>query len=336
MFRHPQLAIALSAVLALTCAQGASAWNSPGHIIIALIAYDQMDPATRTKAVELIRAHPRFNEHFQSVMPREVARGDDRDKDQWLLAHAATWPDQVRDSKGGVDHQDVTQFNRPWWHFVNEPIFLNDDERRQLQGEIRVNRRRDPPPDSDEPNMNIIQALKNSSQIVRDKSAPNPKRAVHLCWILHLVGDSHQPLHSTALFTTHRFRRGDHGGNYVDYEHNWNLHAFWDEQISSDEPFETLRILATDLDQNPKLQAAGREAATSLDPGKWIDESFDLAKRQGYTDEVLKKVADREGHSHLGTLDLSPKYKADAEEIAERRAIQAAYRLAATLDQLLQ
>ena len=122
--------------------------------------------------------------------------------------------------------------------------------------------------------MNIIQALKNSAAIVRDKNAPKEKRAVHLCWILHLAGDSHQPLHSAALYTTHRFRSGDHGGNYLEYEHGWNLHGFWDEQISTDEPFETLRMLATDLDQNPKLKADGKKAAATLDPDKWIDESF--------------------------------------------------------------
>ncbi len=314
----------------------ALAWNSPGHMIVALIAYDQLEPATRTKAVELLRNHPRFQEHFESAMPREIQRGDDRDQDQWIFAHAATWPDQVRDSKGGVNHQDVSQYNRPYWHFINEPIFLNADEQRQLQGEVRVNRRRDPPQDSDDTNMNIIQSLKNSAHIVRDPSEPKEKRSVHLCWVMHLAGDAHQPLHAVALFTTHRFRRGDHGGNYVPYEHNWALHAFWDEQISNDEPFETLRIAATDLDQNRKLQAAGKQAAATLDPGKWIDESSELAKQHAYTKDVLKKVADREGHSHLGPLDLSPAYKLDAEEIAERRAVEAGYRLAAAIEQMLQ
>lgn len=312
------------------------AWNSPGHIIIALVAYDQLDPATRAKAMELIRAHPRFDDHFQSEMPREVSRGEQNDKDQWLFAHAATWPDQVRDAKRGVNRQDVSQFSRPWWHFVNEPIFLNDDQRRQLEGEIRVNRRRDPPEDSDDTNMNIIQALKNSARIIRDKSVPKEKRSVHLCWVFHLTGDSHQPLHSAALYTAHRFRRGDHGGNYLPFQHNWDLHGFWDEQISNDEPFETLRSSATALDHNPKLQAVGKQAGATLDPGKWIDESFELAKRYGYTPEVLKKVADREGHSHLGTLDLAAKYKADAEDVAERRAVEAGYRLAAAIEQMLQ
>ena len=140
-------------------------------MIIALVAYDQMDDATRTKAIELLRAHPRFHDHFQSFMPREIAHGDRRDQDQWLFAHAATWPDLVRDAKGAVNREDVRQYSRPWWHFINEPVFLNDDERRQLEREIRVNLRRDPPPERDDENMNIVQAIKNSARILRDSSA---------------------------------------------------------------------------------------------------------------------------------------------------------------------
>lgn len=331
---HLLAAASLGALCAIS--SSALAWTSPGHMIVALIAYDQMDPATRTKAVDLLKAHPRFNDHFEDVMPREVRRGDERDKDQWIIAHAATWPDQVRDAKGGVNRQDVSDFNRPWWHFINEPIFLSDQERQQLQGEVHPNLKRDPPQDPDDENMNVIQALKNSAAIVGDKNAPPGKRAVHLCWVLHLAGDSHQPLHSAALYTTHRFRKGDHGGNYLEAQHDWKLHGFWDDQITTDESFETLRLLATDLDQNRKLQAAGKRAAATLDPGKWIDESFAIAKQNGYSPEVLKKVADREGHSYLGPVDLSPKYKADAEEISERRAIEAGYRAAKTIEQMLQ
>jgi hypothetical protein len=312
------------------------AWNSAGHMIIALAAYEHLDDATRAKAVALLRAHPRFNDHFQSYMPREILRGEVREQDRWLFAHASTWADLVRDSKGAINRQDVTQYNRPWWHFINDPVFLNEDERRQLAREIRVNRRREPPPERDDENMNIVQAIKNSTRIIRDASAPQETRSVHLCWMLHLVGDAHQPLHGAALFTTRRFRRGDRGGNFLAFEHGWNLHAFWDDQISKDEPYDTLRVLAADLNENRELINHGREAAASLDPGKWIDESHALAKRYVYTDEVLQKVASRERHTHLGSLDLPPNYKADAETVAERRAVEAAHRMAAIVRQSLQ
>src|SRR5262245_48725764 len=102
----------------MLCAQysasTAMAWNSPGHVIIALIAYEHLDDATRAKATELLRAHPRFHDHFESFMPREISRGDRRDQDRWIFAHAATWPDLVRSAKGAVNRQDVSEYGRSW------------------------------------------------------------------------------------------------------------------------------------------------------------------------------------------------------------------------------
>lgn len=327
--------IAFVAVVASHFAGVALGWNSAGHTIIALIAYENMDSSLQAKSVDLIRAHPRFHEHFASLMPRDIQKADKREQDKWLFGHAATWPDLVRDSKGGVDRQDVKQFNRPWWHFIDEPVYLNDDERHQLEHEIHVNRRRDPPDERDDEFMNIVQALKNSTRIVRDSSEPKETRAVHLCWILHLVGDAHQPLHAVALFTTHRFRRGDHGGNYLSYQHGWDLHGFWDDQISNDEPYETLEVLAADLAHNRRLVEDAKRAATTLEVDQWIDESSELARRYAYTKEVLQKVAAREGHSHLSPLDLPPTYRTDAENIAERRAMEAGYRLSAGIAKML-
>jgi hypothetical protein len=323
----------------------AVAWNSPGHEIIALIAYEHLDEATRAKAVELLRAHPRFHDHFESFMPRDISRGSVRDQDQWLFAFAATWPDRVRESKGAVNRQDVSQYNRPLWHYIDQPVYLNDEARQQLEHNLSVNLRRDPPQDPDDENMNIVQAIKNSASIVRDANAPKEKRAVHLCWILHLVGDAHQPLHSCELFSTHRFRGGDHGGNLLEIEHQWKLHGFWDDQISGDdssresfrdESFKPLRALAMDVNHNQELADVGRNAAATLEVDKWIDESFKLAKQYVYTKEVLQKVAAREGHTHLGPLDLSARYKSDAEAVSERRAIEAGYRLSAGIQKMLQ
>src|SRR5262245_57118757 len=121
-FRTPLVVCTL--VCAALVNSTALAWNSSGHTIIALVAYEHMDEATRAKAVDLIRSHPRFNDHFESFMPREVRRGEKREQDKWLFGYAATWPDVVRSATGGVNRQDVRDFHRPWWHFINEPVFL--------------------------------------------------------------------------------------------------------------------------------------------------------------------------------------------------------------------
>lgn len=328
------MALAIGAQL-FAFATPAAAWNAPGHMIVALVAYEQTSDATRAKVNELLRAHPRFEAHFVRVMPREVSSQDDGVKAQWAFAHAGTWPDQVRSPSGTVDREDVNRFNRPYWHYINQPVFLNDAEGHKLLPGLKIYDSRKPTDDPDNPNMNIIQAFKNSSRIVADSNAPPADRAVHLCWLIHLAGDSHQPLHAAALYTANRFPAGDKGGNELEIEHEWKLHGFWDEQVCTQDSFDTLQVLAANLTKNEKKAAAGNKAAESTDIEKWIDESNDYAKRFVYTNEVLQSVADREDHTHLGQLNVSSSYKSDAEALAERRAIEAGYRLAKLLDELL-
>jgi hypothetical protein len=52
---------------------------------------------------------------------------------------------------------------------------------------------------------------------------------VILAWLFHDVGDIHQPLHSTALFSLRLFREGDCGGNLIKTFQAFNLHAVWDQ-----------------------------------------------------------------------------------------------------------
>jgi hypothetical protein len=321
----------------------ALAWNPSGHIIVAIIAWDKMDEATKAKAIEILKGHPRFQDHFQRAMPKEVVKGSQAEQDAWCFAYAATWPDVVRDVKGGVTREDVTKYNRGVWHYVDIPIYLNDEEQRQLEHQVNQNLSRDVPENRDDPTMNIIQAEKSAAQFVGDANADKEQRAVSLCWLLHLVGDSHQPLHSSALFTTHRFREGDHGGNflapdyaYKSFQGGYTLHAFWDDAISTDDPYSTCRVLAYDLEHNKELAEAGEKATAKLDVGEWIDESHELCKLYVYTPEVKQQIAAREVHSHLGPLDLPPTYATTAESVGERRAVEAGHRLAKTLQQLLQ
>jgi hypothetical protein len=337
MNRRFVLAILSTAVVCARLSTApALAWNPSGHMIVALIAYDQLDDATKAKAIELLRSHPRFPDHFQHFMPKDVVKGSQAEQDQWCFAHAATWPDVMREAKSVVTRDDVTKYHRGVWHYIDIPIYLNEDEQRQLERQVNQNLNRDIPENPDDPTMDVIQAEKNAARIVGDGHADPGQRAVYLCWLLHLVGDSHQPLHSSALFTTHRFREGDHGGNFLEPENGYKLHAFWDDAISNDEPYSTCRVLAYDLERNPVLTAVGEKATAKLDVGDWIDESHELCMQYVYTPEVKRQIAAREGHSHLGELDLSPTYKANAENLAERRAVEAGHRLAKVLEQLLQ
>lgn len=59
------------------------------------------------------------------------------------------------------------------------------------------------------------------------------QKAIFIRYVLHVVGDIHQPLHNTAMFNaTYPPPSGDLGGNkqyiYDLEERNMLLHAFWD------------------------------------------------------------------------------------------------------------
>jgi hypothetical protein len=330
--RFVVLALTLCFCFAVT---PATAWNSAGHMIISIVAFDHMDAATQTKALELLHRHPRYDEHFRGEIPYEFHDAPELERELWAFAYASTWPDVVRSVSDRVSRDDVNRYSRPYWHYVNEPVFLNEAEERALRPTLKFNRDRVPPADLDYREMNIIQAIKNSSRIVADKSAAADLRAVHLCWLLHLGGDSHQPMHSCALVTSRRYPEGDHGGNFLHYEHEYPLHAFWDNVLSSEESYGVIRRSAADLQLNNELAAAGEKAALALDPGAWIDEGCLLAKKYAYSPEVVAKIAAREGHPHLGDLNPSPQYEVDAENVAERQAVVAGHRLAKLLQQLL-
>ena len=51
--------------------------------------------------------------------------------------------------------------------------------------------------------------------------------------IIHVIGDIHQPLHSSTYFDDN-FPDGDRGGNLIQVTFNnkkWNWHALWDSEF---------------------------------------------------------------------------------------------------------
>ena len=172
--------LALVAVL-LSCSQS-FAWSAKGHKIIASICYRQMTEAQRNAVVEILKKHPRFD--FDFKIPQFVQAGEEG---EWLFQQAAIWPDIVKSG-----HPARTAFDRRRWHYVNVAHFLSAADRQELEGDVDVNLSIDPPADDfDDKGMNVIQAIRNSARILRDPEQLDSVRAVHICWLLHLIGDLH-------------------------------------------------------------------------------------------------------------------------------------------------
>jgi hypothetical protein len=137
--------------------------------------------------------------------------------------------------------------------------------------------------------------LKQALERVRDTKTDDEERAVSLCWVLHLVGDIHQPLHATALISTKETfapyapPHGDEGGNLLaikitqDDKNATNLHTYWDSLLFEDEP-QFNRVEAVVAKLMIDMPAAGFKA--ELDQGDflaWADESYQLAKTVAYS-----------------------------------------------------
>jgi hypothetical protein len=267
-------------------------------------------------------------------MPQEVWNGSDAEKEGWIFGQAAIWPDLVKRKSDVVTADDVVRFNRPVWHYVDFPIYLSDSERKILEPSIRENLEIQPPDDPDDRSMNIIQAIRNSARIVRD-SKNDSDQAVHLCWLFHLVGDSHQPLHSSALFTSARFPKGDEGGNKIMMRGKQNLHSYWDGAILTSRGYNRVRREAFDLGKLLTPNEIERIGALSPLPENWISEGRALCEQEVYSDHIRKLVAEAEGRENLGAMNPHKDYDRTAGMTAKRRAVEAGYRLAALLNKLL-
>jgi hypothetical protein len=325
------------AVFSTVLVENARSWNDAGHMIVNLVAYDLIDAPLRQKAVDLLRQHPRFEQHFMSKMPEEIWSANDAKKNEWIFAFAANWPDLVRRASNVVTDDDVLKFNRPSWHYVDFPVFLNQTEEQHLTGTLHINLETEPPVGHDEPTMNVIQAIKNSSRIVADKSAPAADRALHLAWLCHVVGDAHQPLHSTALYTSKRFREGDQGGNLLHIGEKKSVHSYWDGRVLSSRDYAAIRQAAKTLGHNESFKKAGEAGAAVADPAAWISEDHEIARTKIYTDKVRQMVAAGESNAdvNLPNITLSPEYDREAGEIVRQRIVMTGYRLAEVLKRVL-
>ena len=189
----------------------AVAWNAAGHRIIASMAFRQLAEIEQAEVVAMLKKHPRFVPDFADEMPEEVRRGDEKAQNEWLFQQAAVWPDMVR---GGPPEKRA--FNRSEWHYINLPLFLSDAAKAELEGKLTANVVTDVPAEAttDTVRMNVVQAIRFARSECANSAASPESRAVLLAWLFHTVGDIHQPLHGTAMFSPRLFPEGDRGGNW--------------------------------------------------------------------------------------------------------------------------
>lgn len=324
---HPKILSFTAAVVLALVASAAHAWNAVGHSVVAEIAWQQLSPEQRKEVVDTLKRHPRFGEDFLQQMPRDIETADEATKDRWIFWQAAVWPDVAR----GIRGPEKKLYDHGTWHYINGPIYVDRSDRRDLAGRLTNNMSAKYPTDMPQDEWNIIQATKHAQAILKDNRTPAPERAVAYCWLFHLVGDSHQPLHSCALFSASRFPKGDRGGNDIPLMQGDKLHSLWDNLLGRGRSVNNIKRRAVELLDRETYGEIIDTAGKKTDIRQWLAESFTLAKDFVYDDAILTVVRRATPQQPIERITLSEDYLKAAGGHARKRVLAAGLRLAVVL-----
>ncbi|WP_282298496.1 S1/P1 nuclease [Stenotrophomonas sp. PS02289] len=191
------------------------------------------------------------------------------------LAGVAPWADELRSKDPGLGRRSAR------WHYIN----MGEDDCQYL-------------PASQCSNGNcVVEALKAQTAILGDRSRSDAERAQALKFVVHFVGDIHQPMHAGYGH--------DKGGNDFQVQYNGrgtNLHSLWDSGMLNTRKLDD-DAYATRLNKLPKPKFSKR-ANINADAVTWAEASCRIAIASGvyppkrkleasYTDTYLP-VAERE------------------------------------------
>ncbi|MBV8513931.1 MAG: S1/P1 nuclease [Acidobacteria bacterium] len=302
------------ALATLLSAPATSAWGCKGHETVALIAEKHLSPEAKEFVLTLLKENP--------VDPQLKRYCGSAVND--LMGDASTWADDVRPERK----------NGPW-HYIDIP-----------RGTPRGDGNLAPYCGKDGC---VTEAITAQLAILKDKSAEPAKRTEALRYIIHFVGDLHQPLHSTT--------NDDEGGNCVPVkyfrrkprEHNHgfapNLHSVWDSAIlERDAEGADSHEYADHLEETFASSIAGwQKAGIHLDD--WVWESHDYAEKNVYEPLRPKIAIEKPVPVHVCTDDnniggrlfeqhivAAEPYQDQAAPIVELRVAQAGIRLALILN----
>ncbi len=171
------------------------------------------------------------------------------------LAFVSTYADQIKSDK---------KFNKFYaWHYVNMPF----DKTYETS--------------TKNPKGDLVTGIQHCIKVLKDKNSSIADRRFYLKFLVHLIGDLHQPLHIG--------RKEDKGGNTVQVQ--WfgkgsNLHRVWDENM-----IEEWNMSYIELANNAKLLSDDEidaiKEGTVLD---WVAEGHQLTKKVYNSVEAGQKL----------------------------------------------
>jgi hypothetical protein len=274
----------------------AIAWGDEGHKVIALIAEHYLDPDVRAKVATLLSADT------------DTLTGHD-------IASEATWADKYRDSDRSTTK---IRYEATWqWHFVDIELSQPD-----LAAACFGHPPLPPgvPASKGPPQACVVDKIDQFAAELSDRATGASEQLLALKFLLHFVGDLHQPLHAADDH--------DAGGNkkLVSDEgvHPGNLHHYWDvefvERLGTDPRFVASSLIG-------QISESQRNEWPSGAPADWAMEAFALARRDAYG--LPPRTGDQ------GIYALPPAYTEQAVRDVALQLSRAGVRLAFVLNQVL-
>lgn len=246
-------------------------WGDMGHELIGEIAYSTMDQKTR----DMVRG-------VLGVEPMTVA---------------ATWPDAVRDdarfgtrSEPGKPETELHDFSP--FHFCEVPVGYNYANRpRKIEKDCNA-------------------TVNGALTLIASKGASREAKMIALRYLIHVVGDIHQPLHVGNGF--------DRGANACQIkwkatptssERSFNFHSFWDTEMvdvyrrtlsnaAGKPPLYTgdvMKVLKKDKATFFKAAAKKKYGAGKL--MDWIEESAGM-REELYPDDAAQMAGAKKGEEY--------------------------------------
>lgn len=268
----------------------ALAWGYEGHEVIAAIAEHYLTPAARARVDALLATDT------DSLTPHD-------------MLDEATWADRYR----SAGHPETGA-----WHFVDIELDHPD-----LSAACFGFPASGPLASQGVAEDCIVDKLAEFTRELGDRATPPGERLLALKYVLHFVGDIHQPLHAAD--------NHDKGGNCVlvslGGQRTVNLHSYWDtgvvEALGSDPATIAARLEREITPQRRAVWQAG-------DPKSWALESFGVARATAYT------LGSRPGCSDdQAPINLSSAYAEAARQAATLQLEKAGVRLAWVLNRAL-
>jgi hypothetical protein len=296
-------------------------WGSIGHMTVAYVAYQKLTPSAKARVRDLLKLNPDY-----AAWDKQVPAGASADdRDQMIFMIAATWADDIKgDARYSDDGPDPNTpdgasssqnigytdlFRHRYWHFIDTPYYIDGTSGYTI-----------PAPNA----LTQIAAFR----VVLASTQSDDLKSYDLVWLLHLIGDIHQPLHATTRVSTAE-AKGDAGGNSVKLlgDAASNLHSYWDDLPGADCSFCSNKAHCADraIVLGKALKPATVKSSHIIDAGRWISESFAYAQSAVYK----APIASADGPY---TIVPGSSYERAAVALANKRVALAGARLAEVLN----